>query len=46
MFREMHVGEKSIGKIVAFLSYVVYYFGGWLKSANRAVVQNKTFVSL
>ena len=45
-FREMHVGEKSIRKIAAFLSSVIYYFGDLLKSASRALVQNKTFISL
>ena len=45
-FREMHISEKIDWKIVAFLSYVVYYFGDLLKSANRALVQNKTFISL
>ena len=46
-FREIHVGDWKIDwKIVAFLSYVVYYFGNLLKSANRALEQNKTFISL
>ena len=34
------------GKIVMFLSSVVYYFGDFLKSANMAFVQNKTFIGL
>ena len=31
-------GRKIDGKIVAFLSLVVYYFGDLLKSGNRALV--------
>ena len=38
--------RKIDGKIVAFLLSFVYYFGDLLKSANRALVQNKTFISL
>ena len=34
------------GKIVVFLSSVVYYFGDFLESANIAFVQHKTFISL
>ena len=30
-FREMHVGEKSKRKFVAFLSPIVYYLGDLLK---------------
>ena len=32
-FREMHVGEKSKRKFLAFLSIIVYYLGDLLKSA-------------
>ena len=38
--------RKINGKIVAFLSSVVYYFEDLLKSGHRALVQNKTFISL
>ena len=38
--------KKINGKIAAFLSSVVGYFGDLLKSGNRALVQNKTFISL
>ena len=38
--------RKIDGKIVAFLSSVVYYFQDLLKSGNRALLQNKTFISL
>ena len=38
--------RKIDGKIVAFFSDVVYYFGDLLKSATRALLQNKTFISL
>ena len=41
-FGEMHIGEKSMGKTSRF----VYYFEDLLKSGNRALVQNKTFISL
>ena len=34
------------GKIAAFLSSVVYYFGDLLKSANMSFVRYKTFISL
>ena len=33
--------RKIDGKIVAFFSFVVYYFGDLLKSAIRALVQSK-----
>ena len=44
-FREMHVGEKSIRKSQRFflLSFITLEM---LKSASRALVQNKTFISL
>ena len=56
-FYEMHVDasmemhgdacrQKVDGKIVAFLSSVVYYFGDLLKTANLAFVRHKTFISL
>ena len=45
-FKEMHVGKKINGKIVAFLSSVIYYFEDLLKSGDRALVHNKTFISL
>ena len=45
-FREMQIGEKIDGKIVAFLSSIVYYFEDLLKSGNRALIQYKTFISL
>ena len=45
-FRKMHVGDEINGKIVAFLSSVVYYFEDLLKSGNKALVQNETFISL
>ena len=38
--------RKIKGKIVAFLSTVVYYSGDLLKSANMAFVRHKTFISL
>ena len=42
-----YAGRRKIdGKIVAFLSSFVYYFEDLLKSGNRALVQNKTFISL
>ena len=31
---------------MAFLSFVVYYFGDLLKSANMALVRHKAFISL
>ena len=34
------------GKIVEFLSSVVYYFGDLRKSANMAFVQHKTSIGL
>ena len=34
------------GKIVMFLSSVVYYFGDLLKSANMAFVRHKTFIGV
>ena len=34
------------GKILAFLSSVVYYFGDQLKSANMALIRHKTFIGL
>ena len=40
-FREMHEGEKLMGKIVAFLSSVIYYLGDLLKSANRTFLWDK-----
>ena len=45
-FREIHVGERSMGKIVAFLYSVVYYFGDLLKTGNKALVRKKTFIIL
>ena len=38
--------RKINGKIVEFLSSVVYYFEDLLKSADMAFVQNKTFINL
>ena len=38
--------RKINGKIVAFLSSVVYYFEDLLKSADMAFVRHKTFISL
>ena len=38
--------RKIDGKIVAFLSYVVYYIGDLLKSANMAFVRHEAFISL
>ena len=38
--------RKIDGKIVAFLSSVVYYFKDLLKSGKRAFVQHKKFISL
>ena len=37
---------KINGKIVAFLSSVVYYSDDLLRLGNRALVQKKTFISL
>ena len=37
---------RSIMKIVAFPSSVVYYFRDLLKSANRTFVRNKKFFGL
>ena len=42
-----HASRRKIdGKIVAFLSSVVYFFEDLLKSGNRALVQKKTFIIL
>ena len=38
---DVFLAEKSMGKIVAFLSSVVYYFEDLLKSGNRELVQNQ-----
>ena len=38
--------RKINGKIIAFLSSVVYYSGDLLKSANMAFARHKTFISL